>query len=429
MITIRQPFLKCVNNRWYVYCTVIENGLQKECFWGGVEEQYKEYLLTERSDAYVIGLLSHAMRTRQDIECEAPITEELLYNIRQYLIPLVVKYGNNLHAPQIIAQTDSTPMICGNMVGASASCGVDSFNTICNQYRSPYPSMNITHLCLNDVGAYNECYGSPEQREATRNERYARGREMAAELGLPVLLTESNFYDQFPQNHLCTNTYSSMYAVFNMRKAWRVYYYSSAYHDIGLFSLFDNECKDTSYYDLLTLNCFSTDGIRIYSEGGERTRFGKIQSIANFSPVQKYIHVCTVQSYNCGICPKCRRTLLCIDLIDRLDVFSSVFDVNYYRNHRWEYYDWFLNEFEASPLENQDMYDALLQKPDFSSYLATTKPELAKQTNARQIRSNLGMQPPHDATFYRGIFAELYYKARKYRVRALLRLLLHFRSY
>lgn len=297
------------------------------------------------------------MRTKQDIWCEAPVSEELLYNIRQYLIPLVVKYGDNLHKVEIDAKTISEKLLCGNMVGASASGGVDSFNTIKNQWKSEYPSMNITHLVLNNVGAYNDCYGDVKTRNEVKEERYHIGTKIAAELGLKVILTESNFGDMFIQNHLYTNTYSSMFSVLCMRKAWKTYYYSSAFHDMGQFSLTHNQTKDTSYYDLLSLNCFSTDGIRIYSEGGEKTRYEKVKNIVKFPPVRKYLHVCFKEKVNCGICDKCRRTLLCLDLSGELDNFANVFDVESYKKNKKEYLQWFYGTYLACPSENQDMYD------------------------------------------------------------------------
>lgn len=309
------------------------------------------------------------MRTGNDIKCEAPVSEELLYNIRQYLIPLVVKYGNNLHYVNITAETVPEPLENAGMTGASASCGVDSFNTIANQYSSSYKSMNITHLCLNDVGAFNSCYGDETKQDFVKEERYKKAKEFADEIGLPLILTESNFGQMFSQSHLLTNTYSSVFSILCMRKAWKTYYYSSAYHDIGLFSLFNNESKDSSYYDLLSLSCFSTDGLRIYSEGGERTRLEKVFNIVNFPLARKYLHVCIREQYNCGMCDKCTRTLLCLDIAGKLEEFSGVFNINYYKEHREEYLEWFYFKYLENKPENQDMFDKLCNDPQMVQFL------------------------------------------------------------
>lgn len=365
MILIKKPQRIVKEDKYYIQCVIDDNNVEKKVYFGGVQEEYKDFLLWERSDAFVFGLLSYAMRSGQDITCEAPVSEELLYNLRQYLIPLVTKYGNNLYPVKIYADMENDRLPCAGYVGASASCGVDSFNTIHNQLHSEYESMNITHLCLNDVGAYNECYGTSDKQRFIKKYRYQRGEEMARELGLPIIKTESNFAIEFPQNHLLTNTYSSMFAVLCMRKAWRVYYYSSAFHDIGLFSLFNNESKDTSYYDLLSLSCISTDGLKVYSEGGDRTRLGKVMSIVEFEPAKKYLHVCINKEQNCGICEKCKRTLLCIDIAGKLEEFRNVFDIEYYKAHRRDYLEWIYLQYLASPLENEDMYNKLKEDDDF----------------------------------------------------------------
>lgn len=365
MIIINQPCLKEKNEKWYITCTVEDNGLQKDIFWGGVTDEYRKYLLYERADAFLVGLLSYAMRSNQDIKCIASVSEELLYNIQQYLIPLVVKYSNSLSNIKIKAKTDSSSLPMGTMVGASASCGVDSFNTIHNQMNSKFKSMNITHLCLNNVGAYNECYGSVNNRDIVKKNRYKKAQELSEMLKVPVIETESNFAEMFEQVHLYTNTYSSMFSVLCMRKAWKCYYYSSAFHDIGLFSLFDNESKDSSYYDLLSLSCFSTDGIKIYSEGGERTRLDKIKSIIDYEPARKFLHVCISGETNCGVCEKCRRTLLCIDIAGGLENFKDVFDIVAYKEKIDDYYEWFFLQYLKEPLENKDMYLELMKRSKF----------------------------------------------------------------
>ncbi|MFG6392762.1 MAG: hypothetical protein K1W24_01025 [Lachnospiraceae bacterium] len=302
------------------------------------------------------------MRTGHDIECEAPVSEELLYNIREYLVPLVTRYGNNLHYVNITAETVPEPLENAGMVGASASCGVDSFNTIVNQYDSQYKSMNITHLCLNNVGAFNSCYGDCEKQNLVKKERYKKAKELSCEIGLPVILTESNFGELFPQSHLFTNTYSSVFSILCMRKAWKIYYYSSC-HSIALFSLLNNETKDSSFYDLLSLNCFSTDGLHIYSEGGEQNRLEKIYNIASSSYAKKYLHVCIREAYNCGICDKCTRTLLCLDIAEKLEEFSGVFDIDYYKKHKEEYLEWLYYKYLDKAYEYSYLYDKMEKDP------------------------------------------------------------------
>lgn len=73
--------------------------------WFEVGEEYGEYLCADRADAFLIGLLSVAMREGEDIVCEAPVTEMLLYNIQNYLLPCVTEHAHKLYRPMITAAT------------------------------------------------------------------------------------------------------------------------------------------------------------------------------------------------------------------------------------------------------------------------------------------------------------------------------------
>ena len=122
--------------------------------WFEVEERYGDYLCDERSDAFLIGLLNHAMREHLDIECEAPVGAQLLYQIRTYLVSALVRASHALREPKIAAEMDAEPMRNAGGVGTGISCGVDSFHVLCKYAKSEYPGLSLTHLVLNNVGSY-----------------------------------------------------------------------------------------------------------------------------------------------------------------------------------------------------------------------------------------------------------------------------------
>ena len=192
------------------------------------------------------------------------------------------------------------------------SCGIDSFHVISRQLASPYKTLNLTHLCINNVGAFNGCYGEYGIEKA-RRERYQISQRVAKELGLPLIATDSNFQTAFKQNHSHTHTYSCMFAVFCLQKLWGTYFYASSGYDFNFFTLDNHANEDSSHYELLSLGCFSTRGLKIYSEGGAYTRLEKTAHIAGFDYARRYLHVCTRKSTNCGRCPKCMRTLLMLE--------------------------------------------------------------------------------------------------------------------
>ena len=98
------------------------------------------------------------------------------------------------------------------------------------------------------------------------------------------------------------------------------------------------------------------------------------------------MHVCLSKPYNCGICSKCRRTLVTLDLIDKLDNFSQVFDINYYKEHKHDYYYWLLQRHYANDEMNEAVYQQFLKKESFRLFVEKTEKQFAKSQKRKQVR-------------------------------------------
>ena len=361
MIKISKPYIEKNNNKSRCNCDIFIN--EKKCsVWFEVDQNYEKYLVEDRIDAYVVGILNYAMRNNHDIVSDYPITEELLYNITKTLIPSLSKYGRNLMPVRIIAPTIKS-INSGNAIGTGCSCGIDSFDAIKNHLNTKFKTMDITHLLINNVGSfegYTE-YGV----EKVIKERFEVTNQVAKELGIELIKTNSNFAIAIPQRHYLTNTYSSCFAIYMMQKLWKKYYLASVGLDYSKFTIIDNDLEDSAHYDLLTLQCFSHEGLRIYSESGEKNRLEKTLNICEFKPAQKYLHVCLKKPFNCGICSKCRRTLLSLDAINKLDNFNDVFDIKYYKTHKKEYYNWLWERHYKKDDMNEPTYQILSKRKNF----------------------------------------------------------------
>lgn len=360
MLTIMKPYIEDLDNKTRCICNIDVDGDQRTV-WFEVDNKYRDYLVTERADAYVIGLLHWCMLNNHDIKCEVPTTDELLYNIKTILIPSLSKANPQLNRIDIFSEMDIP--LNGKEIGTGCSCGIDSFDAIYMHYKTKYKNMDLTYLCINNVGAFNECYDD-YGKEKVKEERYKKVDEVAEELGLPIIKTDSNFAEIFPQVHLYTHTYSSVFAIYMLQKLWKIYYYASSGIDYGHFSMKDAEC---AHYELLSLQCFSTSGLRIYSEGGEKQRLDKTKDIVDFRPAQKYLHVCLTKPTNCGVCPKCRRTLLTLDMLGKLDNFKESFDIEYYKSHKEEYYKWLVLQHLAGDEMNEPVYQSFKKIPEFKT--------------------------------------------------------------
>ncbi len=325
--------------------------------WFEVDKRYGEYLCYERADAILIGILNYAMRKKSDIVSNIPISEELLYNIRENLIPSISNYDKNLHHIKITAPVISEKYNCAGAVGTGISCGVDSFHVLSNFLNSQYKGMNLTHLCINNVGSWS-CYKMSQGANSIREQRYEIAEEMAKKLNLELIKSNSNIADEIIQNHLYTNTYSSMFAVHCLAKLFKIYYYASSGHDFSAFNIINSSSRDSGYYDLLSLNCLSTQTLRIYSEGGAKNRFNKTEAIMDNELARNYLHVCLYDKNNCGICEKCKRTLLTLDALNKLENFNKVFNIEFYKKHRREYIYYLLHEH----YKHSDYYEPIYQK-------------------------------------------------------------------
>ena len=303
---------------------------EKEVFFS-VPSEYADYLVTERCDAYVVVLLRYAFDKGFNISSLVPMSEDLYYNIVEHLIPPLTKNGRY----KVTLTVDTAePLPGGSAVGTGVSCGVDSLHAIKKYKDYPLEGYRLTHLCINDVGAFDGIYDLTGPEEA-KSKVYARARAAASEIGLPLIETDSNIFKTFKVNYLFSHDFYSAFAVFCLKKLWKRYYYASEGVDfVSGFSLRDYLHNDSAAYEVLLFDCLSTSSMRLFSEGSTLTRFKKIEEISDYPIARKYLFSCAFTGDNCSKCDKCTRNLLALDSLGKLDEFSGIYDVDFYRG-KW----------------------------------------------------------------------------------------------
>ena len=239
----------------------------------------------------------------------------------------------NVDRPKIEAPIASQALPCAGAVGTGISCGVDSLHAIQNQTNSDFSGHNVTHLMYNNVGSH----GEGEYAQQLYHSLLERPRAYAREYGFEFVATNSNLMDVVQQNHFYTHTYSSLFAVYCLQKLFSIYYYASSGYRYGDFTLEYCPHRGCGSYDIFSLPMLSHRTLRFYSEGAGMTRMEKLKKVADFPPAHKYLQVCAQSKNNCGKCEKCVRTLLGLDAIGKLELFSNVFDVVHYRKNRQQY--------------------------------------------------------------------------------------------
>lgn len=329
MIKIEKPQVRTDGATATLFAFVTIDSVRKEV-WFKVDKKYEEYLCYERGDAFVIAALNFAMRNHHDIVSEAPLSEDLYYNIDKYLLDAIAQYNKDFYRPQITADVSSESLPCAGAVGTGISCGVDSMHALASQTAMKFRKHNITHLTFNNVGSH----GEGEKAENLYHIRLERPKRFAEKYGFEFVTCNSNLQNVVEQNHFKSHTYSSMFAVYCLQKLYSVYYYASGGYRYNEFRLDDKATICCGSYDMLSLPLLSTHSLRLYSEGEGMSRMTKLKSVIKYVPSYEYLNVCLKEEHNCGKCEKCVRTLLGIDALGALDKYSAVFDINYYREHK-----------------------------------------------------------------------------------------------
>lgn len=330
-LKIGKPYIYVINGKYRLAALIETKEWSRELYFE-VEPENKDYFVSEFSDCFVFALIYFCMVRGYDIECEAPMSEQLYYQLMTYFIPIKAATDSLLHNIYVYAKTQDYETAVsekGIAIGASVSGGIDSFYTVVKHIENVGKSHRLTHLMLTNLFGK---YGEEVEVRKRFTYLYEKMRSVAEELKLPIVTIYSNKYEfDFP--HMINyHTLSTCALILALKRLFKVYYFSSAY-DFSEFNLSPSN-KDSADYDLLNVQILSDRQLMFYSSGGELNRVDKTQYIADNSIVQKYLQVCNIKQNNCSSCRKCRRTLLTLDALGKLDEYESVFDIAQYRKER-----------------------------------------------------------------------------------------------
>lgn len=326
MIIIGKPYLTHTSDKVRLNAD-ITIGITQHVMYYEVEKRYEESLVIERSDSFFVGLLPYALSKGDSIQSEAPISEKLMYQVQNHLLPGLHKYGE-MSLIDVTAETTSKKLNTQEAVGTGFSGGVDSFYTLASHLDSQIKGFKVTHLTFLNVGSHGD-FGGEEARKLF-NERSQLAKDYSKEMDMELILIDSNISEIVNMTYIKSHTFRSLAAILALQKLFHVYYYSSGY-DLNHFEITK---EDTAAYDLLNMHVLSTEDISFYSTGSTTTRLEKVQYIADYKPSYEFLNVCQVSEHNCGTCEKCRRTMLELYATSNLDKYENVFDVQKFHKNR-----------------------------------------------------------------------------------------------
>lgn len=338
MIKIGKPYLKSEDGHTRL-CAEIDRDGEKRTLWFGVEDKFAKYLLVERSDAFVIGLLNHAIQYGHDITSDAPMTRRIYEQLTEQFLPCLNRMHGDFkrckgHAVRISCDVADEMPALGDAVGTGISCGVDSLHVFASH-------SDITHACIwNMHGVTND--ETAEKRQIGWKNLMSQAHRFSVETGHELIIGDTNF-DRGCFSNLAfdgSTTYGNLFAIQCLQKLWRKYYVASGYA-IKDFSLQLGVFSDPAHYEYLLFPFVSGDHFSIRLDAPEKPRIEKIKDLIDYKPAHSFLNVCCEihsNGKNCTyLCPKCMRTVLNLMVWGGLDLFDKVFDVQYVNAHREEF--------------------------------------------------------------------------------------------
>ena len=291
---------------------------KKFTLWYEVPSQYEEALTTDRGDAFTVGLLFLAMRLHEDIHVRAPMSSRLLHGLREYQ-QIFSEWFSYLQAVEIKHEGFATPIQGATGTGTFFSGGVDSFFTLWShlQDQEAIPDYKITH------GIFIDGFDTNRPGSSAFDTFFEAYERLFDTLGLTLIPVRTNL-----------KTYIN-----NTTVGWRVSHGSFLISTSLLLQYLLDICyvPSTEEYtddagfkygtNPLVDHLLSTESLEIVHDGAWANRPDKTRVIADWPITYDHLYVCFGSNdpsiKNCCRCEKCIRTMIALELVDRLDQYST----------------------------------------------------------------------------------------------------------
>ena len=288
-------------------------------------------------DAFFIIGLYLAMYHKTPLRIRGNVSKKLYKNATWYIQKILCDFSVDLAPVDVIVDGFAPTKGTGRLISTGISCGVDSLATIYDRFvKETDRDYRINSLFIFNCGTHGN-FDSPDTQIIFKS-RVKRAVAVADELGLPLVVVDTNLHRFRNQRNKATVMFLSMYAcVLSLQNAVKRYYIPSGCSYQGI-----KDYGDRAHHNDLATACDSylipliqSERTELIVDGCQRRRVDKIEDLTNWAIARKYLNVCLLQkgadTTNCGKCSKCLRTLLALEILGKLDDFAQVFNVDDYR--------------------------------------------------------------------------------------------------
>lgn len=340
-IIIGKPYVTYADNKARLCSDIVLVNNETKTLYYEVDKEFAKYFNDSNSDCFLVGLLNSAMFENSDIECEGELSEQLLFQLQTYYIPLVSDLMSDMNAINVTARTTLNCVPNEGGVGTGNSGGVDSTYTMLKYSKDNMRSFKLTHVLFTNIST-NDI--NDERIRSLFERDIPLKRQASEELGLKFIALYTNLYQFYSHpgifNHYFAQQYCS--APLALGRLFKTYYFSSTFK-VNDFMMDEKKIVSSGRYDLFSLKTLSTPSLSFYSAGTEVDRMDKIDYFIDDEYAKKFLQVCSIEQsegntsdnvkLNCGYCNKCGRMISVLYSSDKLDGYDGIFDLShFYKN-------------------------------------------------------------------------------------------------
>lgn len=330
----------------------VPNPFKEKTLWFAVKKENEDFFSTKVYDPFLLVPYFIAMQYGQNLKICGKVSKKLYRNLTNYIYQILLDYSDDLKPVKCEVEGFDDVEQGGDLIGASISCGVDSFTTLYDRFiNESDPEYKVNSLFFFNCGSYGSYY-KKESYEGYLS-RYQSNIKVANELNLPVYQVICNLHTLYtPEDQLRVGFLPIWSCVLCMQRKVKKYYISSgfSYKEIAEnHSISKNHDLD-EYSGSYIIPLIQTERIELIYDGAQFSRTEKTEHIAHWDIVQKHLNVCFRYAENCSYCPKCLRTIFTLETLGKLEDFSVVFDLKQYKKFR------FYNHCKQVATYNKDVF-------------------------------------------------------------------------
>lgn len=314
--------------------------------WFNVDGLYEEYLTLDVYDAFLVAALFPAMYYGENIEIKGCVSKRLYKNIMSDVQKIIqIAYPQMKMVDIKVEGFKKATKIDENIIGTGFSGGIDSFATIYDRFeRENDPEYRLNTLFFFNLGQ-NGKYDDARTMVHVQN-LYRHEKGFADEKRMKFVLMDSNLFAFYrPEWEYNAGVLCRVVGVLVFERCVSKYYISSSYSYSSIINVgtYQRTSLLTGLTDPYILPLLSTEGTELIVDGEQYTRTEKTELIASYEPVLKYLNVCVngdrgdTNAENCSICDKCLRTLFALDVLNVLPNYTTVFNLEKYKQVAFKY--------------------------------------------------------------------------------------------